>query len=168
MDWGSRLRQLPKELKLLLLVFLLSLMFGYAASFMILVNQTSLSPSGIEENYNGNEEDEEATTLKFKKSNYEMLTSVHSHVFTLGLIFLITGALAYFTGLPHNLKYFLMIEPSISLIITFSSLIIMWQGILVFKYLAYLSGALMHSTFVITLLLLIRELYFVRFTTIDD
>ncbi len=162
MAWTYRLRDLPKELKLLALMFLLSMLFGYGASFMILADQTSLSPAGIEENYNGNEVDEQATILKFKKSKYEMLTTVHTHVFSLSVIFLITGALAYFTGLQLKLKLFLMIEPLVSLMVTFTSLILMWQGFILFKYLVTLSGIMMHGAFLVTVLFLIRELYFTR------
>lgn len=162
MNWTFRLRNLPKELKLLAGLFLFSMLFGYGASFVLVMDQTSLSPSGIEENFTGNEDNDEAETIKFKKSKFEMLTSIHSHVFTLGLIFLATGIMAYFTGLPQKVKLFLIAEPMISLIVTFSSLILMWKGLPAFQYLAYLSGALMHGTFVVTLFLLIRELYFVR------
>ena len=162
MNWIFKLRNLPGELKLLVLLFLFAMLFGYGASFILVVDQTSLSPSGIEENYNGNEDNDEAGTIKFKKSKYEMLTSIHSHVFTLSLIFLATGFMVYFTGMPGKLKIFLMAEPLISLMVTFGSLIFLWQGYVIFKYLVYLSGALMHATFVITLLLLIRELYFVK------
>ena len=162
MNWSFKLRSLAKDLKILVFLFLVTLLFGYGASFILVLDQTGLSPAGIEENYNGNEDNEEAETIKFKKSKFEMLTSIHSHVFTLGLIFLTTGFMVYFTGLPGKMKIFLMAEPLISLMVTFASLIFLWQGHLIFKYLVYLSGALMHSTFVITLLLLIRELYFVK------
>ena len=162
MNLSFKLRNLPKELKLLVFLFLITMLFGYGASFILVVDQTGLSPSGIEENYNGNEDNDEADTIKFKKSKFEMLTSIHSHIFTLSLIFLATGFMAYFTGLPGRIKLFLMAEPLISLVVTFTSLIFLWQGHLIFKYLAYLSGALMHGIFVITLLLLIRELYFVK------
>jgi hypothetical protein len=141
------------------------MLFGYGASFLILVDQTSLSPKGIEENYNGNEENEDANTIKFKKSEFQMLTSIHSHVFTLRFIFLLTGLLTYFTGLPSKIKLFLMVEPLVSLIVTFTSMILMWKDLPLFNYLVYISGALMHSTFVITILLLIRELYFQKSNT---
>ena len=160
MNWTFKLRQLPKELKLLVLLFLFSMLFGYGASFMILVDQTSLSPDGIEENYLGNEENEAADTIKFKKSKFQMLSSTHSHVFTLSVIFLLTGFLAYFTGLPNKVRLFIIVEPLISLIVTFTSLILMWQNFTSFKYLASLSGGLMHGTFIITILLLIREMYY--------
>jgi hypothetical protein len=162
MNWSFKLRDLPKELKLLILFFLFTMLFGYGASFMLVLDQTNLSPAGIEENYNGNEDNDEAGTMKFKKSKFEMLTTVHSHVFTLSVIFLITAFMTFFTGLPQKLKLFLITEPLISLVITFTSLILLWQGLLVFRYLAFFSGALMHGTFVFTLLLLIRELYFTK------
>lgn len=159
MIWTFYLRDLPRPLKYLLGAFILTMLFGYSASFLILADRTSLSPDGVEENYNGNEEDETATTLKFKKSKFEVLTTVHSHVFTLGVIFLITGFLTYFTQLTLGLKVFLMIEPLISLIVSFSSLILMWRGILFFKYIAYISGGLMHSIFLLTLILILREIF---------
>ena len=157
MNWNFRLRQLPTALKRLVLFFLTALLFGYGASFWVLADQTELTPNGIEESYNGNEDNENATTIKFRKSKFEVLTTVHSHVFTLGMLFLLTGFLVYFTDLQPGLRQFLMIEPPISLIISFSSLIMMWQGYPIFKYLAYLSGALMHSTFIIGIILIIRE-----------
>ena len=152
------LRELPKPIKLTLGAFILTMLFGYSASFLVLADQTGMSPNGIEQSYNGNEDDETATTLKFKKSKFEVLTTVHSHVFTLGVIFLITGFLSYFTSLPSLLKSFLMIEPLVSLMVSFGSLILMWRGFLTFKYLAFLSGAIMHSTFIITLIILLVEI----------
>jgi hypothetical protein len=162
MNWSFKLRNLPKELKLLALLFVLAMLFGYGASFVLIMDQTSLTPSGIDQNYNGNEGIDDVETMKFKKSKYEMLSSVHSHVFTLSLIFLVTGVMVYFTTLPTKIKMFLIAEPIISLIVTFSSLILLWQGLMAFRYLVFLSGAIMHGTFVITLLLIIRELYFQR------
>ena len=162
MKWDFLLRQLPSELKLLLLLFLLAMLFGYGASFTVLADQTNLSPSGIEENYNGNEDNEAAETMKFRKSKFELLTSIHSHVFTLSLIFLATGIMAFYTGLPKKIKFFLIAEPLISLVISFGSLIILWLGYPLFNYLVYLSGGLMHTTFIITIFLIIRELYFIK------
>lgn len=137
--------------------FVVTMFFGYGASFIILADQTELTPAGLEENYNGNEENENASMLKFKKSKFEILTTVHSHVFTLGLIFMITGGLVYFTSIRQGFKTFLMVEPLVSLIVSFLSIILMWKGLTNFKYLAYLSGGLMHSTFIVTLLIIFRE-----------
>lgn len=158
MSWDYRLSKLPKALKLLVASFLFSMFFGYAVSFILLTDQTGLSPDGIEESYNGNEDDEEAKKLIFRKSNFEILTTVHSHVFTLGVIFVFTGFLVYFTSIQSTFKLALMIEPLISLVVSFASLILMWKGFEIFKYLAYLSGGLMHLCFILSLVLIAREL----------
>jgi hypothetical protein len=168
MNQSFQLRDLPQEIRLMTLLFLFCMLFGYGASFTVLIDQTSLTPSGIEENYNGNEDNEEADIIKFKKSKFEMLTTIHSHVFTLSLLFLTIGAMVYFTGLPTSLKYFLMLEPMVSLMVSFGSLIFMWQGHIAFKYLVYLSGGLMHTAFVVTIFLLIRELYFPKSNSAND
>jgi hypothetical protein len=162
MKFNFLLRQLPSELRLLLLLFLLAMLFGYGASFAVLFDQTGLSADGIEENYNGNEDNEATETIKFRKSKFEMLTSIHSHVFTLSLIFLATGIMAFFTGLPKRIKLFLIAEPLVSLILSFGSLILLWLGFSIFNYVALLSGVLMHTTFILTIFLLIRELYFIK------
>ena len=43
------------------------------------------------ENYNGNEEVEEATVLKFKKGEREMLNILHIHILSIGFIFTFLG-----------------------------------------------------------------------------
>lgn len=156
--WNFLLRNLPKPLKLLLGSFLFALLFGYGASFIVLSNTTDLSADGIEESYNGNEKDEDASVMKFKKSSFEILTTVHSHVFTLGAIFLITGFLTWFTPYGAKVKTFLMIEPILSLVVSFTSIILMWRGLVLFKYLAYISGILMHSVFLLSIGLILVEL----------
>lgn len=158
MNWSFKLRYLPGKLKWLVAMFLCTLLFGYGASFIVLSDQTGLSARGIEENYNGNEKDEDARTIKFRKSRFEILTTVHSHVFTLGVIFLITGFLTFFTSFPELLRGILMIEPLLSLIVSFTSLILLWNGFVAFKYLALLSGGVMHTGFITAILLLLWEI----------
>ena len=161
MNWDFRLRNLPQPAKRMLASFILVMLFGYSASFVLLSETTQLKPQGIEENYLGNEDLPEADgPLKFRKSKYEMMSTVHSHAFTLGVLFLLVGTMIYFTGVPGWLKKTLMIEPLISIIVTFGSIILLWQGFSGFKYLALVSGAVMHFSFVLMLLLLTHEFYF--------
>jgi len=158
-----QLRSLHPSLKGLLLVFIFSVLFGYGISLILLTSTSSLTPGGIEENYLGNESNHErGTTMKFKKSSQEMLITLHTHVFTLSILFLICSFLLFFTGISKRLKYFLMVEPIVSLMITFGSLVLMWQGWTFFKYLAVVSGVAMHSIFLLSLFFIIRELYFAR------
>ena len=162
MNWNIKLHQFPSAIKGLIFSFILVMLFGYAVSFSFLKQTTNLSTKGIVENYNGNEENEEAEEIKFKKSIYEMKTTIHNHLFSMAVIFFITGGLLYFTSVKLVFKSFLMIEPFISLIITFASLLLMWNGILFMKYVTILSGIVMHLSFFISLLIIFRELVFIK------
>ena len=162
MNWDIKLHQFPSTLKGLIFSFILVMFFGYAVSLSFLNQTTNLNPEGIEENYNGNEDDEEAEIMKFKKSTFEMKTTIHNHLFSMALILFITGFILQFTSVNNSLKSFLMIEPIISLIITFGSLILMWNGILWMKYITIISGMLMHISFITSLSLSLRELFFVK------
>ena len=115
---------------------------------MLFVNETdATSPDGIEENYLGNEEDEEAAVMKFQKSNREMLTTLHSHILSMSFIFFFLGALVAITSLPKKIKSFLMIEPFFSIILTFGGIYFLWQGMLWMKYIVIISGIVMTGVF---------------------
>lgn len=140
--------RLPRPLKHLVGVFLVVLSIGYFTGIAFVENTTSLAPEGIVENYTGNEEDEEATIMKFRKSDREMLTILHTHILSMSLIFFILGFLVYGCPLPSSLKYFLMIEPLISVVLTFGGIYLVWLGYEWLTYLVMLSGALMTLSFV--------------------
>lgn len=159
MNTDYTLDALPRPLKKLVMLFVMVMLFGYVVSFYLLASSTNLSPQGIEESYNGNEMDEDAEVLKFKKSEREISTTIHNHLFSLGVIFLVIGGLLYFTNVPKKLKNFLMLEPLASIIVTFSSLVLLWKGITWFKYVAMFSGISMHIVFVISLILIVRQLF---------
>ena len=154
----GQLRDLPKVLKLAVASFLLVLVFGYGSSFILLSDTTSFTPTGISENYLGNEDSEEEGPLKFRKSKYEMLSTVHTHAFSLAVLFLIMSLLIYMTNINKRLKSFLMIEPLLSIILTFGSLVLLWLGWPIFQYVAYASGALMHLSFALMVVIVAHEL----------
>ena len=80
---------LPKELKLLIGTFIIVLSIGFYTGLLFVGETSSANPNGIEEQYLGNETDdgEEAIVMKFKKSEKEMLTLVHSHLLSMSIIF---------------------------------------------------------------------------------
>jgi len=159
-EFAPSFQQLPLPLRHLILSFLLALLFGYASSFILLETRTSLSPTGIEKEYLGNEENQtEGEPIKFRKSKAEMLTTIHTHVFTLSIVFLAIGSLIYFTPLKNSFKLLLMTEPLLSLILTFGSLELMWLGFPFFNYIALASGILMHTVFLFSIGVLIFYLY---------
>ena len=109
----------PKELKLLITAFIIVLSVGFYTGLLFVSETSSNSPDGIEEQYLGNEEDLEANVMKFKKNEQQMLTLVHGHILSMSIIFFLTGLILVTTRLNHRLKLFLLVEPFISIILTY-------------------------------------------------
>ena len=158
MELNGLIYKLPKEIKLLVGTFLIILSVGFYTG-LIFVNETSsATPSGIQENYLGNENDEEAQVMKFKKPEKEMLSIVHSHVLSMSMIFLLLGLALSISNLPKSLKIFLMIEPFLSIIMTFGGIYLLWKDILWMKYIVMFSGALMTISFTVSILIILFQL----------
>ncbi len=154
------LTEAPKSFRVFLMVFSTVLSIGFFSGVMFVKHQSQFSPKEIEENMIGNDLDEEATTLKFKKPLGELLTTIHGHILSFSLIFFAVGVLIY--GLPINkyLKSFLIIEPFFSVLITFGGMYLLWIGISWFKFLIIISGIFMSVTMSINYLLLLYWLIF--------
>lgn len=148
----------PKHIKLFIAAFVIVLSIGYGTGLLFVTTTNSNSLNGIEENYLGNEEDEEATVMKFKKSDREMLTIFHTHVLSMSFIFFFLGGLVALTSLPKKLKSFLMVEPFVSIILTFGGIYLMWKGVLWMKYLVMISGIVMTVVFVVSALAILFQL----------
>lgn len=147
MGYNGLLSTFPKEIRLFIGIFVIILSIGFFTGLLFIKETDSTSPAGIEENYLGNEEDEEATVMKFKKGDREMLTIVHTHILSMSMIFFLLGGLVWLTYLPKKWKLFLTIEPFLSVILTFGGIYLMWKGISWFKYVVIFSGVLMTLTF---------------------
>ena len=154
------IHQFPKEIKSLIFIFIIVLSVGFYGGLSFVNNTTSMQPIGVESNYLGNENDEEAEIMKFKKSEREILTIVHNHILSMSVIFFLLSLLLATTSINKKLKYFLMIEPLMSVLLTFGGIYFLWSGILWFKYIIILSGILMTFSFVITTFLIIYQLLF--------
>ena len=153
-----QLYKLPKLLKISLSIFLISLSFGYISGIDLLKHTTDFNLKGIEENIIGNEFDESAEELKFNMSEREIAGIIHSHVISLAMLFLILSLLIFFSSYSNGIKTFFMIEPTISLFLTFGGIWMLWAGISWFKYVIIISGILMHLSFVIIIILLLKDL----------
>jgi len=134
------------------------LSIGFFTGLLFVGNTSSANPNGIEEQYIGNESDEDATVMKFKKSDKEMLTLIHNHVLSMSIIFFLMGLILSITQLKKKLKLFLMIEPFISVIFTFGGIYLLWKGILWMKYIVMISGTLMALTFTLSVIIILRQL----------
>ena len=158
MNFNGLIHTFPKELKLLLGAFTIVLSIGFYSGLLFVVETSTIDPSGIEEQYLGNESDEDAMVMKFKKSEKQMLTLVHNHVLSMSLIFFLLGLIMLVTKLNKKLKLFLMIEPFFSVVLTFGGLYLLWTDILLMKYVVIFSGALMTLSFTFSILIIIFQL----------
>jgi TRAP-type C4-dicarboxylate transport system permease small subunit len=149
---------LPKEIKVLIGVFVVVLSIGFFSGLMFVGETSSANPNGIEEQYLGNEHDEDAEVMKFKKSEKEMLSLVHSHVLSMSVIFFLLALIVSITKLKKQLKMFLMVEPLVSVVLTFGGLYFLWTGILWMKYIVMVSGTLMTFSFLLSVVIILKQL----------
>jgi len=91
MEINGLIYKLSKELKWLVAAFVIVLSIGFYSGLLFVGETSSANPNGIEEHYLGNESDEEAMIMKFKKSEQEMLTLVHNHILSMSIIFFLVG-----------------------------------------------------------------------------
>lgn len=157
--------ELPAIAKKFLFAFVLILSIGFYTGVSFVSFTTDNSPKGVEENYLGNEEDEEAEEMKFKKSDREMLTTIHTHVLSLAFIFFLQGCVLLLTAIPNRVKTFLLIEPFVSVLLTFGGLFLIWKEILWMKYIVMVSGALMTTCFTISTAIILYQLISKQKTT---
>lgn len=158
MQLNGLILTLPKELKALIAVFVVVLSIGFYTGLLFVGETSSANPNGIEEQYLGNENDENATVMRFKKSNQEMLTLVHNHILSMSIIFFLLGVLVSITKLNKKLKLFLMMEPFLSVIFTFGGLYFLWSGMLWMKYIVMFSGVLMVLTYTSSVVIILKQL----------
>ncbi|WP_295985266.1 hypothetical protein [uncultured Algibacter sp.] len=159
MEINGLIVTLPKEIKLLIGVFIIVLSIGFYTGLLFVGETSSGNPSGIEEQYLGNEYDENAEVMRFKKSDQEMLSLVHSHILSMSIIFFLVGGLVSITKLNKKLKLFLIIEPFVSVVLTFGGLYLLWSGIIWMKYIVMISGILMTFTFTVSTLIISKQLF---------
>ncbi|MEM9647514.1 MAG: hypothetical protein AAF969_03470 [Bacteroidota bacterium] len=150
MVYNGILMTFPREIRLFIAAFVIILSIGFFTGLLFVKQTDSTTPAGVEENYLGNEADEEAEVMKFKKGEREMLTIVHTHILSMSFIFLLLGALVWMAKFPKKWKLFLTIEPFFSAVLTFGGIYLMWMGISWMRYLVIVSGTLMTLTFTIS------------------
>lgn len=149
----------PKEIKLLIVSFLIILSIGFFMGISFVNETTDTNPDGVETQYLGNEHIEDAPTMKFKKSEREILTLVHNHMLSLSVIFFMLAIIVATTSINMKFKVFLMVEPFVSILLTFGGIYILWTGVLWFKYIIILSGILMAFSFTASVFIILKQLF---------
>ncbi len=158
MQISGIIHEFPKEVKLLILAFVCTLSIGFFGGISFVRETTNSNPNGIEQRYLGNENDEEATKMMFKKTKAEVLTLVHNHILSLSVIFFLLAIILATTSVNTQLKSFLMIEPFVSIICTFGGIYLMWTGITWMKYVIMISGLLMTVSFTASVAFILKGL----------
>ncbi len=160
MVFHGKLSQLPKEIKLLISVFVLTLNIGFFTGLNFVNETTEFQVKGLETNYLGNELDEDAEVMKFKMSKKRVLTLVHNHILSLSVVFLLLGVILSLTSINKRIKTILIIEPFFSILLTFGGIYFLWNGVIWVKYVIVLSGMAMTITIILSSLLILKESLF--------
>lgn len=150
MKWDGFIYTLPSYIKSFIAAFVVVLSIGYFTGLTFVRQTDTVTPDGIEENYLGNEEIEDVEVMKFKKGDREMLTILHTHILSISFIFFLLGGLVSITGLPKKWKHFLMVEPFVSILLTFGGIYLMWSGMSWMKYVVMISGTLMTIVYIVS------------------
>ena len=145
------LYKLDITFKLFLLFFILSLTTGVLYGLIYLYDTTSISSKGAVERLRGSEndpEDEFEIREQYPKSGSELLMTVHNHIIGFSFIFVLMGGIFYFNTIVTGWwKKFFLIEPFISVVISFSSLFAIRFIDRNFVYLTILSSSLIYISF---------------------
>lgn len=157
-----KLYQFPKQLKRLILSLLLSLTFGISIGLAFLYYTTSYSTQGAIERYNGSQaKDEFEIVENYPKPISEIFITTHNHVIAFTLIFSVVTVIFYFSSITNNFwKNFFLIEPFISIIISFSCLWLMRFVNPAFVYLMAFSSTLIYLSYFTMVFLICYEIIF--------
>mgnify|MGYP000619211721 CR=1 FL=1 len=147
----SRLRELPSTLRYLLAAFLMVIAFGYTLGAFFVDHTTQTRPDGIAERFRGTESMgidpmtmPPKREIQYEKSAAEVLNITHTHVISLALVFLAVGGIfTLASGIPAWLRGFLVLEPFVSILLTFGGMWLLRYHASSWSILIAISGALM-------------------------
>jgi len=77
----------------------------------------------------------------------------------MSLIFFLLGLIVSITKLKQRVKIFLMVEPLLSVLLTFGGLYFMWTGVIWMKYIVMFSGTLMTLSFLLSVVIILKQLF---------
>lgn len=160
MQFQRSISQFSKEIRLLITAFVITLNIGFFTGLNFVEETSSFQPDGIETNYLGNENNENAEIMQFKKTEKNILTVVHNHILSMSIIFLLLGVLLSFTSTNKKLMRVLIIEPFFSIILTFGGIYVLWTGVLWFKYIIMISGMALTVSLLLSSFFILKESVF--------
>ena len=154
-----KLVDLDKPAKIFISSFLITMLIGILIGIGFIYYTTDMNPSGTIEHYRGSEVLDDEIPEEFPKPMEQMILSTHAHVNSFALISLILGSIFYFNSfITGKLKLFIMIEPFVATIITFSSLWLLRYVNDQFVYLVIISSFIMYMFWISMILISLYEL----------
>ena len=154
-----KLVDLDKPAKIFISSFLITMLIGILIGVGFIYYTTDMNPSGTIEHYRGSEVLDDEIPEEFPKPMEQMILSTHAHVNSFALISLILGIVFYFNSfITGKLKLFIMVEPFIATIITFSSLWLLRYVNDQFVYLVMISSFIMYIFWITMILISLYEL----------
>ena len=151
--------QLPQTLRALGRWITIVQVVGYTTSLIFIRHTTGMTPAGVAARYRGTDPDAGDDAMQFAKSFPEMLTIVHTHLFSMAAIFVFSGlALALCTRPSERWRRILIVEPFAALLVSFSAMWLMRYADSRFSWLLAASSGLMAITFYVQSFFILREL----------
>jgi len=163
----KKLHQLDPTLKHFLAAFTLLLSIATSVGLTFVYQTTRMQLSGVIERYNGSDLETLDETIdipeNYPKSISELLLNTHNHLFGFSFIFLSMGILFFFNSfIDGKWKSILLVEPFISVFITFAS---MWGMRFIdpaFAYVLVLAAVLTYLSFFVMAAVIVYELLFYK------
>ena len=153
------IRSFPRDLRILIAVFVTVLTVGVTIGLVYVGYNTDYTLIGTQTYYGG-----DTITSDFEipdqypKSFEALLLTSHTHITAFSIIFLVMGLLMFFTeSLSPMWKLIFMIEPLISTLVTFGSFFAIRFISRDFVYLTMVSGILMYCSYYIMAFIIFRE-----------
>ena len=154
------LKNLDNNLKNLLIYYLITLAIGFSLGVFYVYLNSEFSNSGMIEQYLGNDDD---WNPKLPKTLLDLVSHTHEHITMFSIIFLSLGIIFSFNTIINGFwKKVLMLEPFVSIILTFGGFFVMRFLAPNFSYIIMISSILMYLCFYIMFLVCIYELIYLK------
>jgi hypothetical protein len=155
LGWSS----LPEPVRALGRWITIVQLVGYTTSLLFIHHTTGMTTAGVADRYRGADPNSADGAMQFPKSYAEMLTTTHTHLFSMAAIFVFSGlALALCSRPSERWRRVLIVEPFAALLVSFSAMWLMRYGDPSFSWLLALSSGLMAVTFYVQSFFILREL----------
>ena len=150
------LQTLDKNLKKLLIYYLVTLGVGFSLGVFYVYLNSEFSSSGMVEQYLGNNDEWKP---KLPKTLQDLVSHTHEHITMFSIIFLSLGLIFLYNNTIKGFwKRFLILEPFVSIIITFGGFFIIRYVTTSFSYIIMISSLLMYICFYVMLFISLYEL----------